>query len=115
MKESTLFKIALFFSLIGIFLIVVIAENLEIKLYKISSITNSNLDEKVKIIGVVDSIKETPGLIILDVKDETGKIKVVLFKEEKIEINKYDNVEVIGKIVKYKNILEIEAETIIKI
>lgn len=112
MEESTIFKIALLFSLIGIFIILIVAETLEVKLYKISSITNENLDEKVKVIGKVTSIRETPGLIIIDLKDETGIIKVIVFKEDEININKDDNLEVIGKVIKYRNYLEIETESI---
>jgi RecJ-like exonuclease len=89
------------------------AETLEIKLHNVSSITEKNLDEKVKIQGSVNSIRETPGLIILEVDDGTGTMKVVLFKEDdQITLNKYDNIELTGKVIKYKNYLEIEAETI---
>ncbi len=113
MNESTLFKIALSFSLVGIFIILIMAETLEIRLYEISSITEKNLDEKVKIQGSVISLRDTPGLTILDINDDTGIMKVVLFKEDdQITINKYDDLELTGKVIKYKNYLEIEAETI---
>ncbi|MBI2667308.1 exodeoxyribonuclease VII large subunit [Candidatus Woesearchaeota archaeon] len=112
MEESTIFKLALLSSLVGIFIILLVAENLEVKLYNISSITNDNLDEKVKVNGEIISIRETPGLIIMDLKDETGVIKVILFKEGEVNINRNDKVEIIGKVIKYRNYLEIETESI---
>ncbi|MBI2663118.1 hypothetical protein HYX15_01145 [Candidatus Woesearchaeota archaeon] len=112
MKESTLLKISLCFSLIGVFIILIIAETLEVKQYGISSITDKEVDKKVKIVGTISSIVETPGLFILDIIDETGKMKVVIFKEDDLGFNKYDEIEVTGKVIKYRNYLEIEAETI---
>lgn len=109
MKEKNLLKIALVTSLIGIFIILIVTEKADLFGYSIAKIDKSFVDRDVRIEGEIVKIKETPGLLILDVRDETGSIKVVAFKEEKIELKKGNKIEIEGKVREYRNELEIEA------
>lgn len=111
MEEKSLLKVALFCSLIGILILIIISEKITIPLYTIGSINKSLTDKEVKINGEIASIKETPGLLILTVQDSTGKITVIIYDKE-LAVNKGDYVEIQGTVIEYKNVLEIDAKTI---
>jgi RecJ-like exonuclease len=112
MKNKTILSIAIICSLVGIFMILLIVENTELSILKIKNITEKHLETKVKISGEITSIKETPGLLILQVKDPTGKIDVIIFKNKKINITKNIQVEIEGEIQEYKDKLQIAANKI---
>src|SRR3989344_3679984 len=103
MDDNTLYKICL---------ILVIANKIEIKGSDIGNISEKNLNEKVKVKGYVTFFKETPGLYIMDIKDNTGNITVLAFKDDKINLTKNSIIEVEGSLTKYNNELEINADII---
>lgn len=106
MQEKNLFKIALLCSLVGILIILLISESLEVPYIKVSEINKDLLDKQVKINGTITRINTYPGLTLLSIKDSTGEIKAITF--ENIEIEESVLVEVTGIIKEYKNSLEIE-------
>ncbi|MEW6063485.1 MAG: OB-fold nucleic acid binding domain-containing protein [Nanoarchaeota archaeon] len=112
MKESKLLKIAIIGSLIGIIILSYISEKSSLNNSNIREITDKTINEKVKIKGYITSLAESSGLYIITVKDDTGSIRVVVFKEEKINISKSDLIEVEGKITKYKEETEVVADII---
>ena len=112
MENSTLFKISIICSLIGIFIILIVSEKLDISQSNIGSINKSMLDQKVKIKGYVSSAIETPGLYIININDETGNITAIVFKEVQINLTKGSIIEIEGKVVEYKDKLEINADLI---
>lgn len=112
MEEKNLFKIALFCSLIGLFIILLISEKIELKFYKISEINPSLIDKEIKTQGQIILIKETSGLYILKIKDNINYIDVVIFKEDKINLEIDNYIEVQGKVVEYRNKLEIQTNNI---
>lgn len=107
MKEKHLIKIAIICSLIGILIILLITEFTVIPLVKISEINKDLLNKEVKVQGKIISIKETPGLYIFTVEDDSI-IKAVMFKEELLQISKGDSVEIQGRVIEYKKELEIQ-------
>ena len=113
MEEQNLIKLSLIVSLTGILIILFISESIEIKEYKIKDISEEQLDKEVKVEGAITRITETPGLIIFNLNDKTGEITTILFKEEPINLTLNQKVQVQGKVIKYKNKLEIEANQII--
>ncbi len=112
MKEKTLLKVALLTSLVGILILLFILEKIDLSSSNIANITKDNLDEKIKIKAEVTKVTETPGLYILDVKDFTGSIKVVVFKDEPLEIKQGDILEIEGQVTSYKDQVEIIAKKI---
>jgi len=112
MKDSTLFKISIVCSLIGIFILFIVSEKLDLSKSDIGSINKEMLDKKVKVKGYISSIAETPGLYIINLNDETGNITAIVFKEESFNITKGSIIEIEGKVVEYKEKLEINAEII---
>ena len=113
MKESTLLKIALITSLLGILIILYTSEKIEIPSSNIASINKSLLNKDVKIKALVEKVTETPGLYILTVKDNTASIKVIIFKEDPINITENSIIEILGTVQEYKNQTEILAKEII--
>lgn len=58
------------------------------------------------------SLKETPGLYIINLKDSTGEIPIIVFKEDDLNLTKNQLIEVQGIIVEYKDNPEVQAKTI---
>ncbi len=98
MDNRILSKICLTLSLLGILLLFVYSETISFKTKNISEITKKDIDKKVKVIGQVTRVTDLPGIILLNLKDETSQIIILIFKEEKIRINKNDFLEIEGKI-----------------
>ena len=113
MNEKQLLRVSLIFSLIGILLLFFLTYELKVKLYEINSLSKDNLDDAVRVKGVIESFAETPGLYLITIKDDNGKITIVVFKDEKIPLQKGLNIEIIGQVVEYKNELEIIAKQIV--
>ena len=113
MKEKDLLKVSLIFSLIGILILFYLTYTIEPKSYNIDSLSRDNLDEVIKIKGVIESYSETPGLYLITLNDNTGKITIVVFKDEKIELQEGINLEGIGQVVEYENKLEVIAKEIV--
>lgn len=112
MNESSLFKIALTVSLIGILILLIVVENTEVKKVSINEIQDKNEEEIVRISGEVNNFKETPGLYLLDVEDDSGKISAIVFKEDKLNISKGNRVDIEGTIKEYQNKKELIAREI---
>ncbi|MEK6835747.1 MAG: OB-fold nucleic acid binding domain-containing protein [Nanoarchaeota archaeon] len=113
MDEKQLLKIALFTSLIGLIILLIIEQKIDLTNSNISNITRDDIDDKVKIKGEITRITETPGLYIIDVKDFTGEIKVIVFKDQPLELKNGDIIEVEGTVALYKDFVEIIAKRII--
>lgn len=109
-----IFKTSLTISLLGILILLIYTENITLPTKNIQNITNKDVDKQIKIIGQVTRLTDLPGLMILDIKDNTEQITVVIFKEETLNINKNDFLEIQGKVAEYRGELEIIAEKIIK-
>ena len=115
MDEKTLFKIAITSALIGILIILFLAENIGPTQLTIGSITKEHLEQTIKTAGFITSSKETPGLYIINLKDSTGELPGIIFKDENITISRYLPVEVIAKVIEYENELELQIEQIIDV
>ena len=109
MKDNTLLKISLCCTLLGILVILFIVENSEIPESNISNLTKDNLGTTVSVSGKITRITETPGLLILDLSDSTGKITAIIFKEGNMTLQKNQIVTREGKLIEYEDKLEIQA------
>ncbi len=110
MKTRSLLKFSLITALIGIYLIIILANTLEPSIIKISDINENMVDEWVRIKGNVTNQKNIDGLTILTLYDGTAGIHVVMYKK----IENFENSEVIilGKIIEYKGEIEVEINKI---
>jgi RecJ-like exonuclease len=114
MQDKRLFKVSLMVSVIGTFLILLISEYSEVELTEIKNLNKDQLETRVKVQGTVISTKETPGLYILKIKDYSGTIPLIIFKEDPLPIEKNAQIEVTGKLTEYKKEFEIIVEKIKK-
>lgn len=112
MNDNQLLKLSLICSLIGVFILIILSERIDISQSNIANITKDNVDKTVKIKGYITSFTETPGLYIMNIKDTTASITAIVFKEDQLNITKGSLVEVEGKVKEYNDILEINAELI---
>ena len=112
MKERVLLVIALVWSLIGLFILMLIANYSEPP-----QLSVSQLEDKVgKIVAVnaeVDSISYKQDTVFLTLKDSTGTIAGVFFGNPKYEIIESDSVAVKGKVQLYKGDLEIVIQELV--
>ena len=112
MKNNRLTKLSLIISILGTFLLLVLSEVISPPLVKINEINEDYLESKIRIQGILISIKETPGLYLLNIKESNGIINAVVFKNSELELKKGDLIEIEGAIELYENTLEIIADKI---
>ncbi len=112
MEDSTLLKLSLVCSLLGILLLIFISDKLVVKEITISEISRSKIDQDVRIKAEVISASLKEDVLFLKVKDSTSEIDVVIFNPENLDINKGDKLEITGKVSIYKNKLELIAKSI---
>jgi len=113
MNNNTLLKISLIISILGILILLLLVNIIEPTQIKIKNINENLLNNKIQIIGKIQSIKtyKESNFEILTINDSTGKIDV-LINNLITNITKNQTVIVIGKISEYKNNLEIQADKI---
>ena len=110
MEEKTLLKTALFISFSGILFLFLICSFYKLDLVYIKDIDESYLDKRVRIEGFVENLKEFDSMILFDLKDDSGKIKIVIFSDKRLDLSGFVSVE--GKVMEYEGELEIGAEKI---
>jgi len=107
--------LALLLSIIGIFIIVILAQTLEPKLIKVSDINKKMLDEYTKVQGQVIGIQKIKNqdyqrpIILITLKNQST-ITVVWRQETNLTKNQI--IQVIGKVSDYQNNNQIEAQKI---
>ena len=111
MEEKKLLILALLSSIVGILILFLISEKINLEVSNINSVTLKNLNQEIKIRGTITSLKETQKLLIINMEDRTGSITITTFSKE-LPLEKNTNIEVQGKIIDYNNQLEIQARTI---
>ena len=110
MKLSIL-KISFTISVLGIFLLLLIANIIEPKQTNISDIKLDDINRKVKVRGQIDSIKNYETIKIITISDKTGKIDLII-NSKNTSLIKNQNVTVIGRLTQYKGKLQIQVEKI---
>lgn len=110
MKETTLLKIALICSLIGLVVLYFISIKIEVKDYK-PGILNKNIGDDVKLAGTVKKITDTGDVVLIEVSRQSP-VTVVLFSGDNLKLKKGDGIEVIGEVQEYKGRNEVIAKKI---
>jgi|GEM_PF-2303832 RecJ-like exonuclease len=114
-EEKILLKCALAVSLLGIIILIILAEtgSKGEEIVFISEAKEAEEGQEVGIQGEVKVLKDTPTITILTIQDETSEIKVIADKKGmETKLQKGMFVEVEGKIKLYQEEKEIEASTI---
>jgi len=110
MNEKTILRIAISTSLVGVLFLLILCNVLELPLTFIGDLDESFLDENVRVEGKVEKVLEKSNVIMFDLVDNTGRIKVIIFTDEGVDLENYVDVE--GTVMEYKGELEINAERI---
>ena len=111
MKETTLLKIALVCSLLGLVILYFISAKIDVKEYKPNQL-NENVGDDVKLIGTIAKISQNDNVAFLEVNYQSP-VTVVLFTNDKnlsLKIN--DSIEVIGEVQEYEGKNEIIANKV---
>ena len=113
MKEKTLLKIALIVAVLGISILFFVSSNLEVNEKTIDKINKDNVEEQVKLKGIVSRITELNTTAFIELTQPSA-IDIVIFKEKKgnLTLKPGDKIEIIGKIDEYDGNLEIIAQRI---
>jgi len=111
MKDRKLLVISLAWSLIGIFLLMLVAIFTEPQETLIANL-EENLGKTVIVNGDVTKATYKENVAFIDIKDKTGKVSVVLFEKPAYQVVSGDAISVKGKVQIYKDELEIVADEI---
>lgn len=114
MEENGLLYVSIVISLIGLFLMFFISNNMNIDSVKVNSVSFEDVGRNVKICGEVKNIFISKnGHTFFKIKDETGELKSIIFNSTGISVNSKENNCLIGKIDVYENELEIVVNEVI--
>lgn len=108
---KNLLKVSLITAILGTLAIVFLSNNLEPSTTAISSINEKMLDEWVKISGKVVDESSFEHLRILTIDDGSASIKALL-REDINKSFKGSTMTILGKVIEYKNELEVEISRI---
>ena len=95
MKESTLLKIALIGALVGLVLLYFVSEKADYG----GNLDNAELGDTVKVIGVVNSVRNSGNTTFLSITKEEY-VDIVVFKALNLTEGQY--IEVIGEVDEYE-------------
>ena len=111
MKETTLLKIALICSLVGLAILYFFSTKIEIKDYNPNKL-NKDIGEDVKLKGIITKLTDKGNVVFIEINQQSP-ITVVLFTDEdNLKLKSGDDVEVIGRVQEYNRKNEIIAQTI---
>lgn len=108
---SKLIYFAFLTSIIGISIILFIAENKNVSVFNIKDIDESYLDQVVRVRGHVGSVILANKITIINLNDGFNSIKVIAFYNSTL-IQKGMPLEVYGLVISYQGDLEIQADEI---
>lgn len=111
MKETTLLKIALICSLVGLLVLHFISTKIELKEYNPSRL-NENVGDDVKLTGKIIKISQKDNVAFIELS-YPSPATIVLFNDDKnLSLRINDSIEVIGEVQEYKGKNEIIAQNI---
>jgi len=114
MHNKTILKISLTISIIGIILLLILANTIHPAELKIKEITIKYLDKKIQTKGIITSIKtyKESNFQILTINDNNKSIDITLNPIQ--NFTKNQTIRVIGTLKQYKENLQIQADKIVE-
>ncbi len=109
MDDSLLLKTSLILALAGLSIITILASKLDLKQSNIASLNEEMLNKNIKIKGLATPITSNSLIQLIELQDNTGKIKIVLYKSN-LKIEKGSILEVEGRVTKYNQELQFTAD-----
>lgn len=114
-QEKIFLKLSLIISLLGIVILILISNKIspETAETTIDQLKSLELNSEVSIAGEIISVIDTPTILIINIKDPSGSIKVIADKKSLDKtLNKGAIIEIQGELKKYNEELEVEANKI---
>ena len=111
MKETTLLKVALICSLVGLVALYFISERIELKDYKPNFLNNKNIGDSVKFSGKITKITNGNNVVFIELIQQVP-VSVVVFTDKNLNLNEKDIVNISGKVQEYNGKEEIIADEI---
>ncbi len=109
MDEQLLLRIALISVILGLVVLFLITQRIELSATQINKIDGVNEDVLIK--GVVTRVTDRGNLLFLEVT-KPEKMTVIMFKDGVIDVEKGDAVEVIGRVDEFEGKEEIVANEV---
>ena len=106
-------KLSVSISLIGLIILSGISQSVEFELSNINQLTINDIDNTIKLKGIITKVKEADKVTFFDVAQHS-KMPVIIFGTN-ISINEGDEVEILGKVAKYNGNIELIADRIEKV
>ena len=111
MQESTIFKISLITTIVGLTFLLFYADQVETP---IVDLNEAKLDDEVKVRGEITSLRSHENTYFLEVAGERiENVDVILFSDEEIFLQKGNYVELTGVVEEYKGKKEVIADKVI--
>lgn len=104
MKERTLLKIAIVSSLVGVFLLYIISDNITLDESSIGRIEEEEIGNDVKVKGVVKDVFNGEKISIITIT-QPEEMKIILY--DNVSVYEGDYIEVIGEIDEYNGEREV--------
>jgi DNA/RNA endonuclease YhcR with UshA esterase domain len=111
MKESTLLKISLISSLVGLVILLIFSKSIDVNENTISEIDQNDADSAIRINGVVTDVQVRNSTTIINVA-QLDKIGVFVFNSN-LSLIKGDYIEVTGKMQEYNGKKSLIADKIV--
>ena len=111
MKETTLLKIALICSLVGLVILYFISTKIEIRDYK-PNLLNKNIGDDVNLKGTVTKITDKGNVVFVEVNQQNPVNVVIFTSDNNLKLKNGDEVEIAGKVQEYNNKNEVIASKI---
>lgn len=111
MDNTSLLKLALLLSMVGLFILCIIASYTTPPLVAISEVEDFT-GRVVEVHGVVSSIRSTPKTTFISVAENENKIDIVAFGTFTQKLTKGEQISVVGKVERYEGEPEIIAEEV---
>ena len=109
MEDKVLLKIAMLTVFIGLGVLILIYEKVDVPVSGLELINELKEGDYVKVIGEINSVNVNAGMYILKIKGRNTTIPVVVFSKDRINFQEGNFIEVEGKIEDYKGKKEIIA------
>lgn len=111
MKETTLLKIALLCSLVGLIALYLVSIKIEAKEYK-PNVLSKNIGDDVRLLGTVTKVSDKGDVVFIEVSHQNPVTVVLFTDDDNLKLKSGDNIEVFGEVQEYKGKNEIIAQKI---
>ena len=112
MEDKILIKLCILSAIIGLVLLIIISDKIELPSSNISSLTKQDINKAIKIRGTITQSTNKGTVSTIFLQDKTGSIEAVLFKPSNLILKKGSFIEIEGKVSLYNEKLQITAERV---